>query len=217
VQIQPDGSFRVDDVPSGKYQLRIYIYNRPLGSYSDRRGPEITGSLTHEFEVPDMNELVIDEPLDIGTLTLKMKKRLKVGDISPPFEATTLGGKAIHLSDFRGKVVVLHFWRSEHPQSLESLDDLKEVYEAFGENEGFTMLGLLLDSNQERLRKVVNEQQLGWPQAIADATTQRQMYEDYGIQNVPYTFVIGRNGRILAINPSLGQMMLTIEEALKAD
>jgi len=217
VQIQPDGSFRVDDVPAGKYQLQIYIYDRPFGSYSGSRRPEITGSLTHEFEVPDMNELVIDKPLDVGTLTLEMKKRLKVGDILPPFEATTLDDKAIHLSDFRGKVVALHFWRSGHPQSVESLENLKEVYEAFGKNEGFAMLGLLLDDNSERTRKVVSEQQLDWPQAIPNAATRRQVHQDYGIQNVPYTFVIGRNGRILAINPSLGQMMLTVKEALKAD
>jgi len=217
LKIEPDGTFRVDDVPAGNYQLRINVYDRPMNSYSARRRPETIGSVNHEFEVPDINESVIDEPFDLGSLTLMIKRRLKVGDVAPDLETETFEGKAVRLSDFSGKVVLLHFWQSGHPQSIESLEDLKEVYEAFGKNKRFVIVSVVTGGDVEGARKVAEEHDLKWVQVRANSVGSRQMYENYGMQQVFYTYVIGADGKVLARNPGLGQMMLTVEEALKVD
>jgi hypothetical protein len=91
VRIDPNGALRADDVPAGKYRLNIYITDSPTG-YPARLTQPI-GTLQHDFEVPDTNEALMDKPLDLGTLELKMLKQLKPGDSAPAFEAQTLDGR----------------------------------------------------------------------------------------------------------------------------
>ena len=41
---------------------------------------------------------------------VQQQRRLQVGETAPEIEGNDLDGKAMKLSDFRGKVVVLDFW-----------------------------------------------------------------------------------------------------------
>ena len=67
VPIRPDGSFRVEDVVAGRYELSIYIRK----SQTDPRAG-LAASLTHEFIIPEIPGGQSDKPLDLGKLTLKM-------------------------------------------------------------------------------------------------------------------------------------------------
>ena len=70
-KIKPDGTFRIEDVPAGAYNLQITLHERLLnrdGSY-----PECIGEIKYEFTIPEMEEGFNTEPLDIGTLELEMK------------------------------------------------------------------------------------------------------------------------------------------------
>ncbi|MCX5634663.1 MAG: hypothetical protein NTW55_02315 [Planctomycetota bacterium] len=69
--IESDGSFRVEDVPSGQYELQINLHEKPKDG-SSGYGP-IIGNVNYEFEVTEMPGGRSDEPLDIGTLELKIK------------------------------------------------------------------------------------------------------------------------------------------------
>ena len=71
--LEEDGSFRVEDVPAGAYQLSLSIH-KPGGSgmWSGRRPASAVARLEHEFIVPDMPGGRSDEPLDLGTLDLTL-------------------------------------------------------------------------------------------------------------------------------------------------
>jgi hypothetical protein len=69
--MEADGSFRVEDVPSGQYELWINLYEKPKDG-SSGYGP-IIGTINYDFEVPEMPSGRSDEPIDIGTLELKIK------------------------------------------------------------------------------------------------------------------------------------------------
>jgi len=64
-----DGTFRVDDVPAGKYEVNFY-FNEPRNGGVNGSGGQI-GTIRHEFEVPEMSGGRSDEPFDLGTLVLK--------------------------------------------------------------------------------------------------------------------------------------------------
>ena len=55
-----DGSFRIDDMPTGEFTLQVRF---------DRDAPGILRN--HHFEVPNMEEPLVSEPLDLGTLQLQ--------------------------------------------------------------------------------------------------------------------------------------------------
>ena len=44
--------------------------------------------------------------------SFSVKKQVEQGKKAPDFELETISGKTAKLSDFIGKVVILHFWKS---------------------------------------------------------------------------------------------------------
>jgi peroxiredoxin len=214
VVIAHDGRFRVEDVPAGKYRLQVTVLER-LGGSPYRSGyGELIGSLSHEFEVPDMNEVRRDEPLNIGTLELKIMKRLKAGDTAPEFEAETFNGARTKLSDYRGKVVLLNFWISEDRQCTQEMLRLRETFETYGKNEQFVMISLSVEHDLEGARKFIEDNGLEWINCLLTETARTTVYSDYGIRRFPSTFVVGPDGKILARNPLLSTLNSTLEQVL---
>jgi hypothetical protein len=71
VRFDSDGSFRIDDVPPGKYNLSLHFYEP--GQENIRMGRFI-GSIQREVEVSAMANGPNDEPLDLGKLELVVQK-----------------------------------------------------------------------------------------------------------------------------------------------
>jgi hypothetical protein len=69
VTFADDGTFRVDDVPAGKYEVNFY-FNEPRNGNQNGSGSQI-GNVRHEFEISEMSGGRSDEPFDLGTLVLK--------------------------------------------------------------------------------------------------------------------------------------------------
>jgi hypothetical protein len=63
--INPDGTFRLDDVSEGDWQLTVTIDSFSSGGY------EQGGKLEHTFTIAAVPGGVSDEPLDLGMLEIK--------------------------------------------------------------------------------------------------------------------------------------------------
>jgi hypothetical protein len=106
LNLSPDGSFRMEEVLPGKYEMSIRIH--------DPRDPNAMAyskyiiDTTKTFEVPESNDR---GPLDLGVFEIHSKPDfIIVGRPAPEFEATDMAGQKFKLSDYRGKYVLLDFW-----------------------------------------------------------------------------------------------------------
>jgi beta-lactamase regulating signal transducer with metallopeptidase domain/protocatechuate 3,4-dioxygenase beta subunit len=73
-KLAADGSFRVDDLIAGRYEMRISVYRPPADS-GDRVAPfKELGNLEHQFTVPEVTPDTRAEPLDLGQLELKVTR-----------------------------------------------------------------------------------------------------------------------------------------------
>jgi hypothetical protein len=68
-RINPDGSFRIEDVVPGTYDLRVGLEEK-LSRDDDAEGP--FAGYYSTIKVPPMTEVYTDQPLDLGDLTLDM-------------------------------------------------------------------------------------------------------------------------------------------------
>jgi peroxiredoxin len=195
VKIEGDGRFRIDDVPAGTYDLTISV-QRPLPD--NRKGYDVLGTLRHTFTVPEMPGGRSDEMLDLGTLELKIHKRIDVGEAAPEFRVETLDGKPLRLADYRGKVVLLDFWRTGSGPSIETIRHLKAVHSAFGKDPRFVMIGLCLDASKDGPRRFVETNQIGWVQGFPGASGAAKLREDFGLLGIPSTWLIGPDGKVIA-------------------
>jgi peroxiredoxin len=197
---RPDGSFRVDDLPAGAYRCTTYltVLRRPeFASASGRRISE----LEHFFTVPDMAGGRSDEPLDLGTIALRLSnpKPPGDGDVAPPFAVTTLDGKPLRLTDYRGKLVLLNFWAPWNNQSLFQIPYLKDVANSFPADR-FAIVNLIPDADPAESRTLAAE--VGLPGALGflGQWSTSPVIKEYEVDQLPTTFLIGTDGKILQRN-----------------
>jgi len=103
-----------------------------------------------------------------------------------------LDGKPIHLSDFRGQVVLLNFWASWCPPCVDEAPALNQLQQRLSVLGG-TILGVSIDEDQNAYSNFLRTYQVNFP-TFRDPS--RHISLEYGTIMIPETYVIGRNGRI---------------------
>jgi len=203
-----DGSFRIEDVVAGEYEFTVWIEERMSG----QGRPEEIATYSGTIEVPQMPGGRSDEPLDLGELELTMNDPLRVGDVAPLFAARTLDGEDVKLIDYRGKFVLLSFWQPVFHPELERLKILSAGYNAVGRLE---IIGLGGQDTLEEIRKYVQENDIPWPQIFTGEEFKSGIAKDYRIPGMPWIFLIGPDGRILANGLRGEKLSSTVLEALE--
>jgi peroxiredoxin len=215
LNINPNGGFRIEDVPGGKYWLRIDLHET-AGSQR-QSGPRIA-NLQKEFEIPASPGGRADEPFDLGKIEIPARKILKSGKLAPEFEVKTVDDKTVKLSDCAGKFVLLDFWAVWCDPCVAEMPYLKAAYAAFKDNPRFQMISLSLDPKIKAPRDYSRKNELGWTMGFLGDWSKAELPNQYGVQGIPAIFLIGPDGSILAKDLSGDQIKATIEKNLaKAD
>ena len=122
---------------------------------------------------------------------------LKAGQPAPPFSIKTLDGKPLRLADFRGKYVLLDFWATWCGPCVRQTPALKRLFDRFGGDDGFVIIGLSLDKNVEEPRKYVDKNRLGWVHGFLGDWAKTDIPTRYGVSGIPALILIGPDGKII--------------------
>jgi cytochrome c biogenesis protein CcmG/thiol:disulfide interchange protein DsbE len=116
------------------------------------------------------------------------------GDVAPDFRLTDFNGRALHLADYRGKLVLLNFWASWCEPCLEEMPRLSTWQRSYGAA-GLQVIGISMDDDAAPVERLLANHPVDYPIALGDA----RLGERYGgILGLPQSFLIDRQGRILA-------------------
>jgi thiol-disulfide isomerase/thioredoxin len=116
------------------------------------------------------------------------------GSLAPEFALQSLDGKAVHLADFRGKAVLLNFWATWCEPCKIEMPWFVELQKQYGP-EGLQVVGIAMDdASQEDIAKFASKMGVNYPiligkEAVGDAYG--------GVQFLPATFYIGRDGKVV--------------------
>jgi peroxiredoxin len=145
--------------------------------------------------------------------TLRKQVQVMVGKLFPDFNEKDLDGNPLSIAQFKGKVVLVDFWAMWCPPCIAELPNLVSTYEKHHAS-GFEIVGISLDENRDRLTAFIQERSMTWPQYFDGRRWQSKLVEAYGIDAIPATFLLDREGRIIAKDLSGDALEKAVASAL---
>ncbi|MGA2811005.1 MAG: TlpA disulfide reductase family protein [Candidatus Acidiferrum sp.] len=103
-----------------------------------------------------------------------------------------IAGKTEHLSDFKGKVVVLNFWATWCPPCVTETPSMIRLEQYIASRNG-VVLGGSVDEDPAAYTKFLKDYHINFP-TFRDAT--KKIALDYGTSVYPETYIIDRHGKI---------------------
>lgn len=128
---------------------------------------------------------------------LSVNKTPSIGEPYVDFSQENMEGKAVKLSDYKGKVVLLEFWgswcmpcRKGHPELIATYNEFK--------GKGFEILGVAADVDKQQLMDAIKEDRLPW-ENVSDWKGDRNIVAlIYGVSYYPANFLIDKDGKVVA-------------------
>ena len=119
---------------------------------------------------------------------------------APEFALKDSDGKLVHLSDYRGKVVLLDFWATWCGPCKVEIPWFMDMQRK-NKDRGFEVLGVSMDDEGwEVVRPFLADLQVNYRVVIGNDTL-AQLYG--GVDALPTTFLIDRAGKIAAVHEGL--------------
>ncbi|MFT6937043.1 MAG: peroxiredoxin [Saprospiraceae bacterium] len=150
-------------------------------------------------------------------------QKIRIGVQAPDISLPNPDGKNYSLSDLKGKVVLLDFWASWCRPCRMNNPEVVRVYNKY-QKQGFTVFSVSLDGldqatksrfngNEATIAQYIDREKEKWQNAIQQDNLTWKYHvsdlkkwdcspaKDYGVTGIPKTYLLDKEGKIVAINP----------------
>ncbi|GAB3640535.1 TlpA disulfide reductase family protein [Spirosoma arcticum] len=141
-------------------------------------------------------------------------KGVMVGSSAPEITLSDTTGNAIALSSLRGKYVLIDFWASWCGPCRAENPNVVRMYNKF-KDKGFTIYSVSLDKTKAEWQRAIRNDNLPWTHVSDLKFWQSIAAQQYGVQAIPATFLLDKEGKIIAKNLRGEALEQKLEEVLK--
>jgi thiol-disulfide isomerase/thioredoxin len=126
----------------------------------------------------------------------KIRRTLTNGAKFPDFSEKDLLGNPLSVSKYEDKVVLVDFWATWCVPCVAELPNIIKAYNKHHSN-GFEVIGISLDQDEQKLKSFLKAKEIPWVQYFDGKGWQNKLAAKYGIDSVPATFLLDREGKII--------------------
>ena len=139
--------------------------------------------------------------------------RLAVGAKPFAVAAKDLNGKPLTLAQYKGKVVLMDFWATWCGPCVGEMPNVIAAYKKY-HTQGFEIVGVSLDQSRPALTGFIAQNKMPWHQVFDGKGWGSAVPREYGVQAIPFGLLIGRDGKIAAVDVRGPALTAAIQQAL---
>jgi peroxiredoxin len=147
-------------------------------------------------------------------ISLNLLSQMIPGQTATDLSLPDLNGKMVTLSELKGKVVLIDFWASWCGPCRHNNPRLAKLYKKY-HSKGLEIYGISLDEEIDSWKKAVRHDKLNWIQVIDDKGWEAPSASAYGVDMIPSSFLIYREGVIRTVNAEGPDLESSVRDLLK--
>jgi thiol-disulfide isomerase/thioredoxin len=120
----------------------------------------------------------------------------RIGSALGDFSLTDVHGNTVHLSDYKGKTVLINAWATWCPPCKAEMPLLNRYYQSHATDD-FVLLAVNAGDSQNEAASFANQNGLAFPVLLDPGT---QLLDRLGINSFPTSILIGRDGNVKTIH-----------------
>jgi thiol-disulfide isomerase/thioredoxin len=191
--------------------LKATLYSQVLGD--DKTAEALTKKLMVDYKGTKLVAKL--EKMEAAQAEAKKAQAALAPGLSfPDFNVKDLDGKPLSVGAMKGKVVLVDFWATWCGPCRAELPNVIATYKKH-HGDGFEIIGISLDSDRPKLDSFLKKQEdMTWAQCFDGQGWQNELAKKYGIQSIPFTVLVGKDGKVIGTNLRGGKLETAVAAAL---